>query len=273
MSLTPWPARFTLLVLLGAGLLAGARAEARWYAYPDCHLIANEFNDGDSFHVKRGRKHEIYRLYFVDTAETDQNLEERIDDQAAYWDIPADRIHALGRDAKQFTAEFLKNGFSVQTQFEDARGNSDRKRSFAFVQAGERDLAEALVEAGLARIYGRMVDHPDGRSLQKYLARLKAAERHAREARRGAWGIAKAGARPRLVSPTSAMSTNILQQTLVLTQPLAVYSLRTSGLVGVLKSGMTVRVLGADSPVMVRISFSTQGTNYLATCRRSDLGI
>ncbi len=274
-----------LLALISLCCADVAEAAGKWRTFPDCRMISGEYYDGDSFHVKRGRKHDIYRLYFVDTAETDEELETRIDDQADYWKLAPDQMHKLGEEAKRFTADFLKDGFTVETRFEDARGNSKLKRSYAFVRTGEEDeddLAVALVEAGLARIYGNMVDLPDGTSEQKYLARLRAAERHARQQKLGAWGVERKDVQPlrtqtiaaALVSPGApAAWTNVVPQNIVITRPLALYSLHSSAFVSTMTAGSTVRVLRAESPSMVRIRFARDEKIYEAKCRRVELGL
>lgn len=263
--------------IVGACLLLTAvpPAQARWWQYDNCRLIPSDFNDGDSFHVQRGRKHEIYRLYFVDCAETDRLLEDRIEDQAAYWNISIERVHELGAEASKFTADFLKEPFTVATERTDAGGRSQRGRLFGFVRVGDRDLAEALVEAGYARLYGFEVDLPDGTPKQKVLARLRAAEHRARQQKRGGWATASTHASPRPSArsvPVRAASTNATPQTVVLAGPLAVYSMKNSELVGVLKAGTRVRVLAAESPSTLRIRFAQDNKVFEAKCRRSDLG-
>ena len=49
------------------------------------------------------------------------------------------------------------------------------------------DLAELLVSAGLARIYGTRTPLPDGRNSRAYLAHLTELEARAKSAKRGAW--------------------------------------------------------------------------------------
>ena len=53
--------------------------------------------------------------------------------------------------------------------------------------ADGRDLAELLVTAGLARIYGTRTPLPDGRDSRTYLAHLAELEAQAKAAQRGAW--------------------------------------------------------------------------------------
>ena len=52
----------------------------------------------------------------------------------------------------------------------------------------ERFLHEVLVENGLARIYTKGARLPDGTTVERQKARLRALERQAKEARRGGWG-------------------------------------------------------------------------------------
>ena len=60
--------RAVLLVLLA--LVCIARAD-EWETIRGCRLIENESNDGDSFHVEADGEEKIFRLYFVDTPESE----------------------------------------------------------------------------------------------------------------------------------------------------------------------------------------------------------
>ena len=265
------PARLRMLLALLALLLTAAPAEAKWRTYEDCRPIANDFNDGDSFHVRVKRRHYIFRLYYVDTPESDTTLTNRIAEQAAYWEIDEDRIPALAKDAAEFTKKFLKDGFTVYTERIDARGRSQRKRYFAMVKAGDTYLSEALVGAGLARIYGIMGDLPDGTRENKYLARLRAAEREAKRHRRGAWA---APSRTRTPSGMKRLALpEVEPQTVTLDKPLTLYSLKTSRLAGSLPAGARVQVLGMEAPGMLRIRFKRDDKTYEAKCRRAELGL
>ncbi len=54
-----------------------------------------------------------------------------------------------------------------------------------------KDLAELLVSAGLARIYGTRTLLPDGLDSRAYLAHLHKLENEAKAAKRGGWGMAQ----------------------------------------------------------------------------------
>jgi endonuclease YncB( thermonuclease family) len=153
----------------------------------NARLIPNRGNDGDSFHVEVGRREKVFRLYFVDAPETDDSIPGRLAEQAEYWGVDRARALALGREAKAFSENFLKKGFTVYTRWEDAMGRGDKKRYFAVIRVGETDLSEALVRAGLARRYGKAVETPDGKSPRAYRAVLATAEGEARRSGTGAW--------------------------------------------------------------------------------------
>jgi endonuclease YncB( thermonuclease family) len=251
-------------------LIAAHQVEAKWETYEDCELIESEYFDGDSFHVMyRERKHYIFRLHFVDTPETDESLEDRIVDQAEYWDIDEKNTVKLGKAATKFTAEFLKDGFTVYTEKKKARGRSDRQRYYAMLKVGDEYLSEALVRAGLARIYGKMTDLHDGTKMEKYLDQLQDAERDAKKSKLGAWNPRSTPRAPRrrIERPT------IEEQDMVLASSIGIYSLKNSMLLGVLRAGREIRVLKAVSFSMVRIRFDADGKRYEAQCQRSDLGL
>ena len=164
-----------------------------WRTHEKCSLLKNAANDGDSFHVQSGRWEYIFRLYFVDTPETAADYPDRVEAQAAYWGIGSEDALKLGKNASIYTAEWLRDGFTVYTRLEDARGMSKQKRFFAMVRVGDKYLSEALVANGLARVYGWRTDLPDGTKAYRYLRRLKRAEARAREAGLGGWGRGKGG--------------------------------------------------------------------------------
>ena len=265
-----------MLRLIAAGLALWADVipcQARqWRLYENCKLIPNESNDGDSFHVRYNKREYIFRLYFVDTPESESSLRERVAEQAAYWGIDERTSIQLGKEAAKFTARFLADGFTVYSKLSDARGRSDKDRDYAVVMAGNKDLAVELVRNGYARVFGEGVEYPDGTSEQTIWWRLKSAEREARKNKAGGWGlVTPAGTKFDQLNPVPA----IAEQTLILPRTIAVFSLEDPGRqVGWLQSGAKINVLKAESPTMVRIRFAgSENKIYEAQCRRTDLGL
>ena len=195
-----FPAWCAGLAAVAAALGAHA-APAKWQRLNNCRLAAGKYMDGDSFHVVHGNKEYIFRLYFVDAPETDRSLDERIAEQAAYWEISETRVMRVGRSAARFTERILKNGFNVYTQWEDAGGSSELPRYYGVVKAGNDDLAELLVEQGLARVYGATTPLPDGTSIDTFFQRLRQLEARAKRRKAGGWSSAEEVAEAEEESP------------------------------------------------------------------------
>ncbi len=175
-----------LLLSLGASRL---RAGEHWVTYQNCRLLPNPANDGDSFHVRAGGKEYIFRLYFVDTPETDASLPERVAEQAKYFRVSVPQTLQIGAEAERFTREKLSRPFTVETCKEDARGRSRLPRYFAFVEMGSEDLAETLVRNGLARVYGAPGHPPDRAAPATEKRKLEQLERNAKSQKLGGWGV------------------------------------------------------------------------------------
>lgn len=174
-----------LLICQIAGVLSAAAQE--WTTIKNCTLEDNFSNDGDSFHI-RGNGRSLYvRLYFVDSAETNDEFPQRLNEQADYWKIDSKDALKVGKEAKHFTKDQLSRPFTIHTQWKDAKGGSG-KRYFAFVttHSGE-DLGELLAASGLVRVYGASARHPDGTDANKMFDRLRKLERSARNHHLGAW--------------------------------------------------------------------------------------
>src|SRR5262245_9300497 len=69
------------LALLNCGVSGYAQAqrdattqEYKWVTLTGCRLLTNQFVDGDSFHVTHKGNKYIFRLYFVDSPESDPAL-------------------------------------------------------------------------------------------------------------------------------------------------------------------------------------------------------
>lgn len=183
-------ARNVFLLLLVS--LTCARA-AGWDTLSNCRLEESDWNDGDSFHVKQGGKEFIFRLCYVDTPETGKHkgLTARTTQQAAYWKINKTDMYVVAKEAAEYTQSLLKHGFTVKTQWEDARGDSKLPRYFGVIITPQGDLAELLVERGYARIYGYSPDYPGGMSTKNYREKLESLEDKARRKKAGAWAYSK----------------------------------------------------------------------------------
>ena len=269
-----------ILPLLGLVLLVSAPPcpADKWRVFENCQLVPNKSNDGDSFHVKVKRREYIFRLYFADTPETENSIEERVAEQAEHWGISEKAAIRLGKDAAKFTQKFLENGFTVYTKMHEAMGRSDKDRYYAVVMVGDKNLAEELVRNGLARIFGEDTDLPDGTRTTTFWWRLKTAEREAKKNRLGAFApdieMAADGTANRAMP--AAMGIPILaERDIILAYAVPVFSLKEPfDQVGQLQRGAQVRVLGAVSATMVRIRFAgAPGQMIEAQCRRVDLGL
>lgn len=162
-----------------------------------CTLLTNPFNDGDSFHVRTpDGKEQIFRLYFVDTPESENSFPERVAEQATYFGIDSSRTIQVGIDAARFTSKRLAGTFTVYTRWKDALGRSQLQRFYAFVKVGPDYLQDLLVQNGLARVYGVRTPLPDGRDSREYLAKLTELEKQAQAARLGGWGGGTAASSP-----------------------------------------------------------------------------
>lgn len=248
-------------------LPVAGRADGRWYEYGGCRLIHGEEHDGDSFHVRTKSREIIVRLYFVDTPEMDASLEERVKEQAEYWGVSVEDVLKLGKAADRFTEAFLAGRFNVFSKLEDARGRSKSKRFYGIVEKDGKALAEALVENGLARVFGMFTDLPDGKASDKYIAELRVLERKARRAKRGAWGVQR--------KDSIFALPEIESRDLTLTAAVSVYSLDAEPrFVATLPRGTVVRVLAAQTFFNVRLSYrDAAGAEQQVQCARSSLGL
>jgi len=160
----------------------------KWKTLDKCTLKSNSYNDGDSFHISYKGKEYIFRLYFVDTPETNLKYKARVKEQAKYWKISTKAAIKIGKKAKKFSTDNLKGKFTVFTKWDDAKGSSKIPRYFAFINtASGKDLAELLVSNGLARIYGMRVNHPEGNKAYVISKQLKKLESRAKSKKLGGW--------------------------------------------------------------------------------------
>lgn len=165
------------------------QARTEWVTFNQCQYLNNLSNDGDSFHVRAGGKEYVFRLYFVDSPETDAAFPARVQEQATYFGVTSDQALKIGEAAKNFTREKLGGGFTVRTSMQNAMGQSRIERFYAFVQTSEGDLAELLVQNGLARIHGVEAQPVGLSNAHSQTQRLENLEREAKLDKRGGWGI------------------------------------------------------------------------------------
>lgn len=293
--------RSLLIICLVCICALPSYAGKKWRTYEKCTLRENPSNDGDSFHVRYKKRRYLFRLYFVDTPETDKGLPDRIEDQARYWGISENDVIRLGKEAKKFTAKFLSKGFTAYSKLQDARGRSDRDRDYAMIETKEGDLSLALVENGLARVFGADTDLPNGKSAKSWWWKLQNAEHRAKQKKLGGWGMRKdisrieqlrqrsgpAGDKPADSEATetskksepavqqAAAIRNIPRKDIMLFRTTAVYSLKDpTRQVGLLQAGADITVLGAESASMARVRFQgADGQTFEAQCRITDLGL
>lgn len=198
-----------LTAALGVWLAAAAAsAVSPWVTLGGCSLEAWDGNDGDSFLIKcpdlKPEKDilKVFRLYYVDTPESEESLPQRLEDQRAYWDLPnVQTVVKCGEKAKQFTKHFLGSRFEVHTRWETAMGRTKMGRHYAMLSVEGEDLGCALVRNGLARVYGK---GPDLDGLKEYRSaaanawweKLRQAEALAKREKKGCWAYSgKKGAR------------------------------------------------------------------------------
>lgn len=182
------PAAGVLISFLLALATPDSDGHGRWVTLENCTLVPNPSNDGDSFHVRIRRKEYIFRLYFVDTPETDPTLEDRVNEQARYFGINPAQALQVGELARRLSAEKLSRPFTVRTCMQDALGRSRKERFYAFVRIGQEDLAEELVKNGLARVHGTSGQPVGLLTANAEWARLEQLEAGAKGEKVGGWG-------------------------------------------------------------------------------------
>ena len=164
----------------------------------NCKLITGRNSDGDSFHVKHSKGENQFRLYFVDTPESEykeygggESNGERLDEQGEYFNgLDRKETTTIGKDAKAFVLNLLKKKpFKVLTKWEDVV-RPGREYCFVIVdwEGQEVYLHELLVAQGLVRVHTRGADLPGGRGWKQQREYLEKWERDVAKAGIGAWG-------------------------------------------------------------------------------------
>lgn len=252
--------------LLGALLVAGTQqacAAKKWRLKEGCTLIDHPANDGDSFHVRVNKRHYLFRLYWVDTPETDLSLPERVAEQAAYFGLSPEETVKVGKEAEAFSRKFLQGSFTVHTKFADAMGRSARDRDYAIIEKDGTYLHVELVRAGLARIHGLEEVSEDMPSLGTMRMRLKAAEAEAKREARGGWSRHRDGGKVAAYTGPYTLPRSVT--VLDLQDP--------TRALGVLRAGAGIEVLGPESTVLTRIRFQAGEASREGLCRTVELGL
>lgn len=160
---------------------------SKWVTLTGCQFLPEDYNDGDSFHVKYGQREFIFRLYFVDTPEVEDTYPDRIREQCEYFGVTREEHRKSGEMARALTAALLKKPFIVTTRWQNAMGRSRLPRYYAFIQIGNQDLAAILVSRGLARAKGTVAILPSGEKAKDHMAKLKTLEDGAKSKKVGLW--------------------------------------------------------------------------------------
>ena len=181
----------------------------------DNKLVFHKNNDGDSFYMENDGKQVEVRLYHVDTNEKryktypgrnekgkqNSNMD-RIQEQMDYFGTSKDSALKLGRIAKNFATNLLRdNKFKVSTRYDDAV-DAGRKYSYVTVdyQGKEVYLHELLAAKGLVRVdesywyedndgEKSKPNLPDGSSFTEHRAKLLRIAAAAKKAKVGGWGM------------------------------------------------------------------------------------
>jgi endonuclease YncB( thermonuclease family) len=168
-----------------------------WEKLTGCEYHEGSHSDGDSIEILRAGKRYIFRLYFVDCVERNPDSRARRAAQARYFGLNEagqEKGLRVAYLASAFTRSQLRESFTIYTRWQPVDAESGNPAIRAFVETADgEDLSTLLVAEGLAIIrHGARAisDHPNGRSMTEFAARLGMLERDARQKKRGAWGIA-----------------------------------------------------------------------------------
>jgi hypothetical protein len=237
-------------------------------------LVENQSNDGDSFVIEcatpyRGEMQNRFRLYFVDTAETDSNSKfkrDRLKEQAAYWESDnPDFALQMGLRAEQTVKKWMRSSFTVYTQGGYAP-SMGAPRYYAMIRIKDRWMDELLAEEGLVRIIGDSTDLPDGTSAASHLRTLHEEERAARDAGRNGWRTAsKVESEPKEKA--------FQRHDTVLVRDAWIYSVKDGRKVMALLKGTKVSVLKPAEDSRFRVRFERNGKVYEGLCEKRSLGL
>ena len=191
---------FLLLALIPGHLSASGK---KWLIYERCELTEDEKGmDGDSFSVKALTGYTyLFQLHGVECPDADTGSESRMTTQAKAFKIDKKEVNKWGVKADQFAKNFLSEPFTVYTQKVKASGSGSKSRYYAIIVNSEgKRLDEALMEAGLARSYGKgagwdkpfwgktKADLPRKIDADRFLTKLRLLQNKAKRNKVGIWG-------------------------------------------------------------------------------------
>ena len=161
---------------------------------PNCDLVENGANDGDTFRVRYGGKEQVFDLYLADSPEISLSYPELLDVQSRYYGgVPRETVVRIGEEARVYSLNLLRScPFTVFTSWEKVPGTP---RHYAFIVVehapGRRCfLSELLVLRGFAQPVDRMVTMPAGVSdFPTFRKTMTTYEQRARREKKGGWGI------------------------------------------------------------------------------------
>lgn len=266
-------------ILICAILIWGAptirlHAKGDWQTWNDCELLEEKYMDGDSFYVQRSpRSVYILRLYFVDCPESDNRFPDRVAEQAEYFGIEPDEALECGETATEFTRKALEDGFTVHTRKQKSYSASSKPRYYAFIEYGEgKHLAEELVRNGLARIYGKPSDRPDGKSERAIFGKLGRLKDEAKAQKAGAWRYnpeIERDSKYKLMDPDSHAGKQLTTE-----KTLAIFTYQKPHKFRGLLRGEAEIELGENlGQQYIAIKFESKGKTIEAACQRRDLDL
>jgi len=209
----------------------------------------------------------------VDCPESDNRFPDRVKEQADYFGIDPDDCLKVGKDAAEFTRKLLKDGFAVHTRKEKSFSASSKPRYYAFVEYAEgKFLSEELVRQGLARIYGKPADRPEGKGRAAIYVRLESLKEEAMDRKLGAWRYnkeLKRSAKVDLQEPKIELG-----RKMVIDRTISIYSASPPHKFrGLLRAGAELSLHELYENQYVIVTFTADGKEIKGACLKRDLGI
>jgi competence ComEA-like helix-hairpin-helix protein len=198
-SSIPLPLRLSFrFLLLALGFVSVQAQTAVLESHAKARWVDAPYNDGDSFLVAFAGTNHVIRLYYVDCPESqagDESDQRRILEQKRYFGIAeGPEMQRMGKEAALRTRTLLKGRpFTLHTALARAPGRSGKPRIYGMITLEDgRDLAQVLVDEGLARNSGTRRGTPTGVSAEEYAAFLGDRELVAALGRKGCWALTDA---------------------------------------------------------------------------------